>query len=328
MLLLVFVLAAAISLVTSSVLVARLERVGERLRAPEALLGLLAALAADAPEITAAAAAITAGRGAVGLGVTLGSNVFNLAALLGIGALVAGRIALHRRVIELEGALAVVVAGVATVVVLGWLAPAAGLVLTLVFFLPYVALASMGQDVRARLPIRRSWRRWLAVTMLEEEAELAAAIHPAPGTTIDALVAVGAAAVVVLASLVMESTATTLGAQAGVPDIIVGGLVLAAVTSLPNLVAAIHLASHGRGQATLSEAFNSNAINVLVGLLLPASLAGLADFTGLELLVVSAYLALTIATVAIAWAGRGLDRRSGAVIVMGYMLFVVVLATR
>jgi len=78
-LLLTFALAAATSLATSALLVARLERVGERLRAPEALLGLLAALAADAPEITSAAAAITAGRAAVGLGVTLGSNVFNLA---------------------------------------------------------------------------------------------------------------------------------------------------------------------------------------------------------------------------------------------------------
>jgi Ca2+/Na+ antiporter len=95
----------------------------------------------------------------------------------------------------------------------------------------------------------------------------------------------------------------------------VGGLVLAAVTSLPNLVAAIHLVSHGRGQATLSEAFNSNAINVLVGLLLPASLAGLTAFVGAELLVVWAYLALTAPAVALAWAGRGLARRSGAAIV-------------
>jgi hypothetical protein len=35
--------------------------------------------------------------------------------------------------------------------------------------------------------------------------------------------------------------------------------------SLPNAVAAVYLASRGRGAATLSEAFNGNAINILVG---------------------------------------------------------------
>ena len=239
-------------------------------RRAEALLGLVAALAADAPEITAAAAAIVAGRAAVGLGVTLGRRLQPRRAL-GIGAIVAGGIALHRRVVELEGAIALVVAGIATATVLGWLAPDAGLALAVLAFAPYVALAALGPAARATLPIRRPWRRWLAATMVEEEAELAAAVRPAPGTAVDALVAL--AAVVVLVSLVMEATATTLGAQAGVPDIVVGGLVLAAVSSLPNLVAGVHLASHGRGQATLSTAFNSNAVNVLLGLLLPASLA-------------------------------------------------------
>ena len=40
-------------------LVARLERVGARLGLSEALLGLLAALAADTPEITSAVTALT-----------------------------------------------------------------------------------------------------------------------------------------------------------------------------------------------------------------------------------------------------------------------------
>ena len=58
LLLVVFLVAAAVSLVTSWVLVTRLERVGARLGLTEALLGMLAALAADAPEITAAVTAL------------------------------------------------------------------------------------------------------------------------------------------------------------------------------------------------------------------------------------------------------------------------------
>ncbi len=49
-----FLAGAAVSLLTSLVLVTRLERVGERLGLSKALLGIVAALAADAPEVTAA----------------------------------------------------------------------------------------------------------------------------------------------------------------------------------------------------------------------------------------------------------------------------------
>jgi cation:H+ antiporter len=63
----------------------------------EALLGLLAALAADTPEVISAVTALAHGQHDVGTGVVLGSNVFNLAALIGLGALIAGGIKLHRR---------------------------------------------------------------------------------------------------------------------------------------------------------------------------------------------------------------------------------------
>jgi hypothetical protein len=55
------------------------------------------------PEITASVTAIAGGHATVGIGVTLGSNVFNLAALLGLSALIAGRVGFHRRSILLEG---------------------------------------------------------------------------------------------------------------------------------------------------------------------------------------------------------------------------------
>jgi cation:H+ antiporter len=97
-----FLADAMISVATSWLLIFRLERVGERLGLSEALLGLVAALAADAPEVTAAITAMAGRQPRLGAGVVIGSNVFNLAALLGPGAVVAGRIGLHRRVVVLN----------------------------------------------------------------------------------------------------------------------------------------------------------------------------------------------------------------------------------
>src|SRR5579859_4924530 len=100
---LLFVVGVAVSLGASWLLVVRLERLGERFGLSEGLLGVVAALAADAPEITSAATALAHRDTSVGAGVVLGSNVFNLAALLGLAAVVAGRIVLHRRVVLLGG---------------------------------------------------------------------------------------------------------------------------------------------------------------------------------------------------------------------------------
>ena len=135
-----FAAAAVVSLATSWLLVTRLERIGERLGASEGLLGLLAALAANTPEITSSVTALAHHQRDVGAGVIIGSNVFNLAALLGLGAIVAGRIVLHRRVVLLAGAVATWVSLLCLGSIAGTFPPGVGLVACCIVFLPYVAL--------------------------------------------------------------------------------------------------------------------------------------------------------------------------------------------
>ena len=146
LLVVVFLLAATLSLAASWVLVSRLERVGARLGLAEAVLGMLAALAADAPEITAAVTALAAHHARIGAGVVIGSNVFNLAALLGLSAVLAGEIGLHRRVIALEGVVAVWVASVCVAVVVGALSAAAGLALVLAVLVPYLVILGVRHE--------------------------------------------------------------------------------------------------------------------------------------------------------------------------------------
>ena len=88
---------------------------------------------------------------------------------------------------------------------------------------------------------------------------------------------------------------------------------------------AVYLARRGRGAAVLSTALNSNAINVLAGLLIPASLAGLGPRSGQSTLVAAWYAGLTVLALALAYRGRGLGRMSGAAIIAGYLAFVIAL---
>ena len=318
-----FLAGTVVSLVTSIVLVARLERVGERIGLSEALLGIAAALAADAPEVTAAVTAVAHHEQRVGAGVVLGSNVFNLAALLGLGAVVAGRIGLHRKVVLLGGAVAMWVAFVCLAVVLGLLPAAAGLVLAVAVVIVYgFVLGSEGRGLE-RLLVPQGWAAWLRSAVSEEELELEDAIRPRPGRWPDMLIAAVALIVVVAASVTMERAASALGARYAVPEIVTGGLVLAAVTSLPNAVAAVYLAARGRGAATLSTALSSNTLNVVAGLLLPAAVIGLGRPSGQAALVTMWYLALTVVVLGLAYRDRGLGRGTGSLVIAAYAAFIL-----
>jgi cation:H+ antiporter len=321
----VFVAGVCVSLAASWLLVQRLERVGKRFGFSEALLGMVAALAADAPEITTAVTALLDHNRRIGAGVVLGSNAFNLAALLGLGALVAGAIALHRRVVLMNGAVALWVAAMTLLAVFGAIAVTVALLLVLLVFMPYLVLLGAGGAVLRRVGVGGSAAGWLAQAIGEEELELEDAIHPRPGGLRDGGAALIALLVVVGASVAMEQTGAALGRHWALAPILVGGLVFAAVTSLPNAVAGIYLAARGRGAAALSTALNSNLLNVIGGLLIPASILGLGSPSAETKLVALAYAGITALALVCAFLDSGLRRTAGAAIIIAYAAFTIAL---
>jgi Ca2+/Na+ antiporter len=198
-----------------------------------------------------------------------------------------------------------------------------GLILSASIFVAYLGVLAIHRNRLQRLPVPKRFSTWLSSAIEEEETELNTAIRPRRGRPIDTWLALAALVVVVLASIAMEHGATSLGHHFHIADAIVGGIVLAAVTSLPNAVAAVHLAASGRGAAALSTALTSNNLNVIAGLLIPGAIVGLAhpsfagNFTAL------AYLALTALVLAIAFVKFGLSRRAGGTIIVGYAVFVL-----
>jgi cation:H+ antiporter len=318
-----FAAGALVSLATSWLLVTRLERIGERLSLSEALLGLLAALAADAPEATSSISALSQHQRAIGSGVIVGSNVFNLAALLGIGAIVAGTIALHRKVVVLGGVVALWIALCCVATATGVLPIIAGLVVASAMLIAYVIVLGIRRDVLARIPFPRSFGSWLSSAVDEEELELKEAIHPPRGRPIDSVVAGMALIIVVLSSVAMERSASSLGHHFHIADAVVGGLIQAAVTSLPNAVAAVHLARKGRGAASLSTALSSNNLNVVVGLFIPSAFLGVAAPSLVGNLTAFWYVAMTVLVLVLAYVKGRIDRRSGWLIVSSYVAFVV-----
>jgi len=192
-------------------------------------------------------------------------------------------------------------------------------VLALLALAPYVTVSALHERARARLP------GFLREAVVEEQQDARRDEYARPATGLDALAVVPALAAVVGGAYGMVAAAQSLADRWDVSDVVLGALVLAALTSIPNLIAAVRLARHGRGAACVSESLNSNNANILVGLCVPAVILGLGSASGIEIFAACWMVGLTVVAVALGF-GRGLTRREGVVIIALYVVFAVVVA--
>src|SRR5437588_10627008 len=146
-----FLVSLVVTLAAARLFARRLDRLGVRFGFPEALIGLLTAVAADGPEISSALFALIKGAHDVGVGVLVGSNGFNLAAMIGLSALLSGRVRLPREVLLLDGTVGLLVTVLAGALLLGWLTPGAAAGLAAIVLVPYLALVIVGARLLERL---------------------------------------------------------------------------------------------------------------------------------------------------------------------------------
>src|SRR5438067_190110 len=158
----VFLVSIGVMLVASAQFARRLDHIGLRLGLPEALLGLLTALAADAPEISSAISALVQHDHAVAVGVVVGSNAFNIAAMLGLSAVVAAPLRARREALELEAFVGLWLVAVTLAVVAGGLGATTGAALVAVVVVPYVVLLAAGPRLVPRLPLAGAETRFLS----------------------------------------------------------------------------------------------------------------------------------------------------------------------
>jgi cation:H+ antiporter len=322
------VIALFATLAASEVLVRGVGRLARNLGLLGGVVGLIVALCADAPEISSSVSAVASGSAATAAGVVFGSNVFNIAVLLGGAAFAAGEVRIPRPALLVDGGVAMLVTLAIGLVVLDAVPVALGVALMLIAFVPYVVFLIMRTTAIARLPLPTPLRTLLisasreaGVEGMELESELEDLDSPAPSRHWrPVLLMVPALLVIVIGSLLMVEGAVTLGARWGVASVLVGVVALAAATSLPNAYAAIRLGMDGHGAAVVSATFNSNTLNLIAGIAGPVIL-----FPALRSAVPPGYVFWLLGMTALGLAllaGR-LNRRGAALLIAAYVAFVV-----
>jgi cation:H+ antiporter len=301
-----FFASLAVTLVAARFFAQRLDTIGTRFGLPEAMIGLLTAVAADGPEISSAMVALIKGAHTTSVGVLVGSNAFNLAAMIGVSALLTGSVALARRDLAPEGALCVAITVIAATVLLRWLSPVIGVVLAVAVVVPYA------------LWLREAEREALAEH--PRAAESTRATHHLLGLiVVDAALIVGG-------SFGMVESALTLGNRWGVSEALLGVLILGPLTSIPNAATGIRLGRAGRSTALVGETCNSNAINLGIGAIVPALFVSVTHPSGTARLEVAWVVAMTVITVTMLARRRGIRRPEAAALVIMYAGFVAIAA--
>jgi cation:H+ antiporter len=323
----VFLVSIGVMLAASAVFAGRLDHIGLRLGLPETVLGLLTAVAADAPEISSAISAIVQNEHAVAVGVVVGSNAFNIAAMLGLSAVVTGRVRGRHEALELEGFVGLWLIGVALAVATGAVGARAGSLLVAVVVVPYVILLAAGPRLARRLRLGAAESRFVHRSFGEAHRR-ARPLDSRREAARLVLVLLAALALIVAGSVGAVRGATDLARAWSVPQALVGVTVLAILTSLPNAWTGVRFGLQQRGSALISETLNSNSINIVFGLALPAALGAFGAFSGLAIFDLAWLFAMTTAALVLFGRRDGAGRGSGAFLILLYAVFFAVQVAR
>ena len=315
-----FAFSLGVTLAAARLFARRLDRLGVRFGFPEALIGLLTALAADGPEISSALFSLIKGAHDVGVGVLVGSNGFNLAAMIGLSALLAGSVRLARETLLLEGMVGLIVTLVAAALLLGWLSAAVAAVLAAIVLAPYLFVVVAGQRLSEglRSPVRRLARA------LHEHAgpERPPDTSGNPTHHLIGLIVLDVI-LIVAGSAGMVQAALSLAGSWHISHTVLGVLILGPLTSIPNALTATRLGRAGRGAALVGETFNSNTINLTFGVIVPSLFVTFAAATSAGKLQLAWLVGTTLVTMAALARPRGMRRAQAAALIGLYFAFVV-----
>lgn len=334
LILVVFAVSLIVTMSAAAWFTRRLEHIAAALNLSPGLLSLLGALGANIPNYIASLFSIASGEIATGLGIIIGSNIYNVAIILSIAAFAAPnrhgimltRTESHDARIVGRYSLAIMLA----TLLLVWLLPdtplsnAVHLSLVSTFLLVTGSLVTLGIGV---LLTRHALRREPELTQ-EERAKAAVAL-PVPGSLTRRTLArrfaemLLALTIALVGVVVMVQSGQRMTDALHMPAVLAGLLVLAVATSLPNTVVAFILARANQESACVEEIFSSNSINAVLGIALPL-LFWHDALTDRLLLMLDTPLMVALTLIALLctrW--QRVSRLSGGLLLLVYVLWVV-----
>lgn len=223
------------------------------------VIGLtIVSLGTSAPEMFVSAMAAFNGSGGLAVGNAIGSNIANIALVLGVTALVAA-IPIQKKLVKKEIPLLLLVTIIAGLVLIDlvldvWDAVILMIALVAAIYLLFQQTSSSGESI------------------IDEDEQ--AAIDDMPAKKAIFWLVIGLAALMVSSKMLVWG-ATSIAQAYGISDLIIGLTIVAIGTSLPELAASVTSAIKGHHDIAIGNIIGSNIFNLLAVLPIPGLVAPL-----------------------------------------------------
>mgnify|MGYP002780012260 CR=1 FL=1 len=303
-------------------------RVAERLGVSPLLIGLtLVGFGTSTPELVTSVQAALIGSPGIAVGNIVGSNIFNIIMILGFSALIFP-MAVQANALRRDGmiVLATALLFAAVSLTVGLTRPVGFLfVLGLAGYLFYAyrqertAGAIAGDHTAA-------FDRAEAMESADPGLRPRAATPGPAGIVVPLLMAIAGLAIIIVGGRILVSGAVDLAQMLGMSQSMIGLTIVAAGTSMPELVTSIMAAIRRQTDVALGNILGSNIYNTLgiagvTGLISPTAVPPeIAHFDNWLMVAVSALMLV------FCWTGRKLSRAEGGVFVaiyIGYVAYLV-----
>ncbi len=284
-----------------------------RLGIPPLIIGLtIVAMGTSAPEVLVSVQAALAGRGDLAVGNVIGSNIFNVGAILGLTAMITPmRVQLQ---------------------LLKWDAPIMFGVccLTPLILLDHTVRRWEGVLLFSGIILYLAMNVWIArrTATPEVQQEYDEGVpHRTKSVALDILLIVGGLALLVIGARLLTDHAVLLARAFGVSEAVIGLTIVAAGTSVPELAASIVAALRKESDIAIGNVIGSNIFNVLSILGIGAIAAPLAapHVRPFDIMVM---LAFSAALIPILWTGMRVSRIEGGLLFTAFLVYMTSLWPR
>jgi len=325
----------AISLIivikSADVFVDNIVEIGGALGISQIILGVTAsAIGTSLPEFGSAMIATLTGSADLGVGTVIGSNIWNIAGILGISATVAGVIRTNKEGLTRDW---MMMLGTGLILLffmlfgdINWPA-AVVMIIAYCFYLWVLIKAQRKHSSEDSQKDEKTQEEQLKENnTLEIDIKQKSKEKPkkAVNKKTVAYVMVGIAGLIVGCRLLVYS-ADELGTIFGIPEMIMGLFVLAVGTSIPELVVTLTSAMKGLHDLSIGTVLGSNTFNILIGIGVPALLLSVpVDRISLTF-DAPVMILVTILLMSLIKLGKGkLNRVGGIVLLFTYLVYAVI----
>lgn len=271
------------------------------------VIGLtIVAFGTGSPELFISVEASLRGNSGIALGNVIGSNISNIALVLGVAAVVRPmqvRSELIRREVPIMIAVTLLLCALLSD---GELGRPDGILM----FAGSIAYTAFNYYSARRTRDPRTSREF-------EEAGKQRTIS----AWLDALLVAGGLAGLLVGAKLLLSGATVIAEGFGISQVVVGLTIVAIGTSLPELATSVIASKRGEADVAFGNVIGSNILNILCILGAAAIIRPFA-VTGLRLLDFVGFIATAVLILPLLWRGAVLNRWEGILLVVGYALYI------